>query len=1265
MAIESTQIGNRAVQRLLAAHVAPEATDRELLHRFSSLRDDLAFEALVRRHGAMVLAVARRLLANSHDAEDVCQAVFLLLAQKTASRQWQPSVANWLHQTAHHLALKVRTSNARRDRREKHSNVPASTDPLTEMTGRELLAVLDQELLALPNTLRAPLVLCYLEGAPQDEAARRMGCPRSTLKKRLERGRHQLHAALVKRGVGFSIALLGAVATSGSAAVQTAFVRKTIEIARALKTGGSAEGVISSHVGKLLEGGVGMAIWNKFKITLAVLLVGSLITLAATLNLGKHSLFSPSEVAANHDTKPEEPPATAAIQAPKADPMVVPAKNDSIKVIVLDPQGNPVSGTKIHASIWTDEQGFKHNRDYETDTDGVARVELPKTFTILRLWASKRSFVELFANWEQGEVSTNGVPAEYTFHLEAATTASGRVLDEQGKPVVGAKVEVMMTGEEKQRRGDGRAKYQYTLAYGEDAVTTDNDGRWQIENLPASAQGKLYLAVSHSDFLSIGWKGWDDMATLPVTLTREGKGTVTLKKGIVVSGKVTDPDGHPIKDAIIIHGDKHYATHKPVMFATDADGRYNLPPLESGKTSLTVIAPGFAPQYRTVELKSGLPSQDFRVGAGKPIRLRIVDAAGKPVPKAYVTLMKWKGSESIYSVRTPGHPKLPETGIPHQAGADGVWEWPSAPDEPVKLVIVSKGFLQSELEIAGGSAERIVTLKANHLVTGTVVDAGTGKPIPSFTVIPINVFRKDFLSADRSEAIPGQKGRLEYTARRSDIPLRLRIEAPGYRSQTGPEFRIGEIGERIQTFRLQPSPPLTGKVLDPTGRPAAQVEVLLATPTEQAKPSENRDDHKAFTDENGRFTFPDPGEPWAVFAQSKEGAASAEFEAVQHDAGTLKLQPWGSVRGKFSDGGKPIQGATIFVNSIRLDGLDRPRLYNTQQVKTDTDGRFEFSRIPPGPIMVRVYLGPWEDEGYRSGPCVPVDLKPGGRVDLELGSTGAVLAGKVKLTGKVPADLDCNYSLNYLVRREPGVTPPPGVAELGFDARKGWRDAWHQSHEGLAYLSTLQNWFVKLAPDGSFRVSGVPPGEYDLAIAVYAKPSGCLVDPLARQVVRVTVSAADVTRGKLEVPETSAEVVTVLGVGDTPTVSFEKVDGKPDTFETVRGKYTFVHFWATWCGPCKKQMPELRKLCERFANRGVTALGLALDDDVEAWRLAVKRLDLPWAQGRVDAKNVPGISGVPSYWLLDPKGKLVAKADSLDELAAEIEKRVDVKPADR
>src|SRR5436190_10569460 len=81
----------------VAKNLDPGVADRELLRRFADDRDESAFAALVRRHAAMVLATGRRVLGDADHAEDVCQAAFLLLAQKARSHRWQPSVTNWLH----------------------------------------------------------------------------------------------------------------------------------------------------------------------------------------------------------------------------------------------------------------------------------------------------------------------------------------------------------------------------------------------------------------------------------------------------------------------------------------------------------------------------------------------------------------------------------------------------------------------------------------------------------------------------------------------------------------------------------------------------------------------------------------------------------------------------------------------------------------------------------------------------------------------------------------------------------------------------------------------------------------------------------------------------------------------------------------------------------------------------------------------------------------------------------------------------------------
>jgi RNA polymerase sigma factor (sigma-70 family) len=1236
---------NRHLQTvLLQLHqrAADALPDRDLLDRFVAHADQDAFTALVERHGPMVLCLCRRVLGHAHDAEDACQAAFLVLARKAASIRKKDALASWLHGVAFHAASNLRRDTARhRDRPVPHRQAPPA-DPAGEVTWREVKEALDEELARLPERYRAPLVLCYLEGRTRDEAAQLLGWSEGTCRGRLERGREVLRARLVRRGLGLSAALLaGALGQeAASASVAPPFVTATVQAASRFAAGRGAAGLIPTRVACLAEGVLQAMFVNKLRTAaVALLVLGAVALTGALLARGQN------DKATDGSDKPAAEPQAAASAPPAA-----PAAARTLRVVVLDPQGKPVPGADIHAGVWTEEKGFRANRDYQTDAAGAARVELPKSYTILRLWAGKKPYVTLFAGWEQEELASGKrPPAEYTFRLESGVSAGGRIVDEQGKPIAGARVQVRMATDPRPAQGDGRARYNTWLAEGDNTPTTDADGRWRIDRVPSDPGVLLSLLVSHPDYVSdTHWGEAQQASGVTALALRQGTATLTLKRGVIVRGQVTDPAGKPIKGAVVVYGDHPYFASLPCKFPTDADGRFRLPALAPAQTTLTVIAPGWAPQLRKVTLRDGLPPQDFRMGPGKPIRLRVVDAAGKPVPGAYVQITGWKGSESLQSMHNPNHPRVPDTKIPGRANADGVWEWASAPDDPVTLQVSSKGFAAIELQVAGGAPERTVTLKGDHRITGRVTDAATGKAIPAFTVMHVNVFRKDFLGAERSHARAGKGGRLDYLTDRTDVALRLRVEAMGYRTQDGPEFRVGEDASRVQDFRLQPSAPVTGVVLDAAGRPAAGAEVLLATPTEQATLHSDWGNHKTTTDAAGRFAFPDPGEPWAVVARSGAGFALAEFPSGGHDAGTLRLRPWASVRGRFQDGGHPVRGTTVLLQVIRLNTLDRPRIDALIQAVTGPDGRFDLGHVPPGPVSVRVHLGPWKDEGFRSGPSVPLDLQPGERVELDLGGAGAVVTGKVKLTGKVPADLDCTYSLNHLVRREPGIAPPHAVAALGFDVRHGWRDTWLKSAEGQTYLDTLRYWFVKLAPDGTFRISGVPPGEYDLAVAVYAKPSGCLVDPLARQVVRVTVPS---TGGEVALPEIAAAVVPVPAVGDTPALAFERADGTAGTLADCRGRYTVVHFWASWCGPCKQQLPAVRHLRERFADRGVAVLGLSLDEDAAAWQGALKRLDLPGPQGRLAADSAAGVSSVPAYWVLDPAGKLIGKAFDPDEVA--------------
>jgi RNA polymerase sigma factor (sigma-70 family) len=200
------------------ADAAGEPSDRELLQRFQARNDEAAFAAVIRRHGPMVLRVGQRILDRREDAEDVFQATFLVLARKAATVSWRESIATWLHEAAHRLAREVRRSRVRRSVREASRPAPASGDTLAEVTSRELLTVLDEELLGLPEDLRGPLLLCCMEGMSGDEAAAQLGCSPSTVKRRLRQARELLQARLTRRGIALSVAALSVLLTLGTAA---------------------------------------------------------------------------------------------------------------------------------------------------------------------------------------------------------------------------------------------------------------------------------------------------------------------------------------------------------------------------------------------------------------------------------------------------------------------------------------------------------------------------------------------------------------------------------------------------------------------------------------------------------------------------------------------------------------------------------------------------------------------------------------------------------------------------------------------------------------------------------------------------------------------------------------------------------------------------------------------------------------------------------------------------------------------------------------
>lgn len=172
-------------------------TDAELLARFAARRDEDAFAHLLRRHGPMVLAVCRRALGPTPDADDAFQATFVALARRAG--RVSDNVPGWLFRVA---VRSSRRALQRTDRAVAAADRADPSDDLARLEWGEVRRLLDDELNRLPDRWRSPLVLCYLDGLTRDEAARRLGWSLRTLHRRLDEGRQRLRARLTRRGLG-------------------------------------------------------------------------------------------------------------------------------------------------------------------------------------------------------------------------------------------------------------------------------------------------------------------------------------------------------------------------------------------------------------------------------------------------------------------------------------------------------------------------------------------------------------------------------------------------------------------------------------------------------------------------------------------------------------------------------------------------------------------------------------------------------------------------------------------------------------------------------------------------------------------------------------------------------------------------------------------------------------------------------------------------------------------------------------------------------
>jgi RNA polymerase sigma factor (sigma-70 family) len=670
--MNSTQAGLvlQHIRGLAATHRATGPPDAQLLKRFIAQRDEAAFAALVRRHGPMVLNVCRSVLHHEQDAEDAFQATVLVLARKADSIRHPEAVASWLCEVAYNVAVKAQADAARRRVHQRRATPFAPADPTLDMTLRDLRRVLHEELRRLPDKYRLPLILCYLEGRSQEEAAGQLGWSKGTFRGRLDRGRAHLRRRLAARGVSLS-ALLCATAVAPQAAAE-ALVDSVVRAA----VGGAASAALSARVSALAEGVVSTMYTSKLKIVTAVLLAVGLVAGAGAL--ARQALAAREQPVERQ--KPEvssQKPKPAAAPPPAAD-----EKGDSIEMSgrVVDPAGKPVAGAKVFfartvLAFHRDPPPPPPRPATTTDAQGRFRFRVRRTGYL---------YAEEKADWLQGglvAVAQGYGPgwgyndsveklAGVTIKLIKDVPIAGRVLNLEGKPVAGVSVRVrsyhLRDGDLKAwvealkarkepyaaaSLGSMNPAYQLGLAR---PVVTGADGTFRLTGVgaervvtlrfegPTIATSEVYVVTRDCPTVVVprdrkrpergnhvyhGPKFDHVVApTMPIVGSVRARDTGKPLAGVNIRAQLYSAYGY--------HGPHHY-----IHTTTDKEGRYRLVglPRLKGHYLWVTPAPGqpyLPPERKTTGVSAGLDPLrvDFELKRGVLIRGRVTDKeTGQPL----------------------------------------------------------------------------------------------------------------------------------------------------------------------------------------------------------------------------------------------------------------------------------------------------------------------------------------------------------------------------------------------------------------------------------------------------------------------------------------------------------------------------------------------------------------------------------------------------------------------------------------------------------